>query len=127
MAYRAYNPNPLKRQVGDCTVRAISKAMDADWERTYIDLALQGLMQCDMPSANSVWGAYLRSKGMTRNVVANDCPDCYCVADFAHEHPRGIYVLALSGHVVCVIDGDWYDSWDCGGESPIYYWERSDT
>lgn len=127
MAYREFNPNPMAHKVGDCTIRAIAKALDSDWEHVYLDLAVQGLMQCDMPSANSVWGAYLRSKGMRRNVIANECPDCYCVRDFAREHPQGTYVLALSGHVVCVVDGDWYDSWDSGGETPLYFWERSDN
>lgn len=38
----------------------------------------------------------------------------------------GTYILALSGHVVTVVDGDWYDTWDSGGEIPIYYWVRED-
>lgn len=36
----------------------------------------------------------------------------------------GIYVLALQGHVVCVIDGVYYDSWDSGREVPLYYWQK---
>ena len=52
----------------------------------------------------------------------DECPDCYTVADFAAEHPSGTYILSLSGHVVCVMDGDYYDTWDSGGEIPLYYW-----
>ena len=33
--YRYYNINPKNKTVGDCTVRAISKAMGQDWETTY--------------------------------------------------------------------------------------------
>lgn len=83
-------------------------------------------MLCDMPSANHVWGAYLRRKGFTRHIIPDTCPDCYTVSDFAAEHPKGTYILALSGHVVCVCAGDWYDTWESGGEIPLYYWERSD-
>lgn len=122
--WKPYNPNPAGKNVGDCTVRAVSKALGQDWAQTYAALILQGYMMCDMPSANSVWGAYLRSQGFTRRIMPENCPDNYTVADFAREHPRGIYILALSGHVICVIDGDWYDTWDSGQEVPLYYWMR---
>lgn len=32
--------------------------------------------------------------------------------------------ILIDGHVVCVQDGYYYDSWDSGNEIPIYYWER---
>ena len=125
--YIKYNANPDGKNVGDCTVRAISTALDQSWEETYIGLALQGFLMGDLPSANSVWGAYLRSKGFVRRIVPDTCPDCYNVSDFAGEHPDGTYILALSGHVVCVRDGDWIDTWDSGGGVPLYYWcERKD-
>ena len=47
--YQYWNPNPAAAKVGDCTVRAISKAMGQTWEETYIQLALYGLMLSDMP------------------------------------------------------------------------------
>jgi len=125
MGYVHYNPNPAGKSVGDCVVRAISKALGLDWETVYTGVALQGFVMGDMPSANHVWGAYLHSKGFSRHILPDTCPDCFTVAEFAAEHPRGTYILALSGHVVCVQDGDWYDSWNSGGETPLYYWERS--
>lgn len=124
MGFSYFNPNPENRQVGDCTVRAISRATNQSWDETYIGLCLQGLMLGDMPSANSVWGAYLRQRGFGRNVVPNTCPDCYTVAEFARDHPRGVYILALSSHVVCVEDGTYYDTWDSGNEIPLFYWEK---
>ena len=69
-------------------------------------------------------GGYLRSRGFDRDMIPNSCPDCYTVADFAAEHPEGTYILALSGHVVCVQNGDWIDTWDSGGEIPLYYWHK---
>lgn len=123
--YKTFNPNPAGKSAGDCTVRAISAATGKDWYETYIGLSVEGLALCDMPSANTVWGAYLRKLGYRRQAIPNTCPDCYTVADFAEEHPRGVYLLALSGHAVCVIDGDWYDTWDSGAEVPLYYWERT--
>lgn len=122
-----YNPNPSQKRVGDCTIRALSKALEQTWEETYIGIVLQGFLMCDLPSANHVWGAYLHSKGFRRNVIPDTCPDCYTVFDFAADHPSGTYILALAGHVVCVCDGDYYDTWDSGNEVPIYYWERTDN
>lgn len=122
--WKKYNPNPAAARVGDCTVRAIAKATGCDWETAYIQLCVQGFMMADMPSANAVWGAYLKRMGFHRAALPNDCPDCYSVEDFARDHPRGIYVLGLSKHVVCVEDGDYYDAWDSGAEIPVYYWCR---
>ncbi len=124
MGYHSYNVNPSGKQVGDCTVRAISCALDQDWETTYIGIALEGLLLHDMPSANAVWGAYLRRNGFARRIIPDTCPDCYTVSDFAEDNPDGIYILALSGHVVCIRNGTIYDTWDSGGEIPIYYWVR---
>lgn len=122
--YSAYNPNPMGARVGDCTVRAISRATGEGWDTVYCGLCVEGLRLCDMPTANHVWGAYLRRHGFRRRALPDDCPDCYTVADFCREHPHGTYVLAISGHVVCVADGIYYDTWDSGSESPAYYWYK---
>lgn len=122
--YSAYNPNPMGARVGDCTVRAISRATGEGWDTVYCGLCVEGLRLCDMPTANHVWGAYLRRHGFRRRALPDDCPDCYTVADFCRDHPHGTYVLAISGHVVCVDDGSYYDTWDSGAESPAYYWYK---
>lgn len=119
-----YNPNPHGRRVGDCTVRAISKALGQSWEETYTGLSLQGFCLGDMPSANATWGAYLRGKGFSRKIIPDSCPDCYSVREFAEDHPRGTYILALASHVVCLIDGQVFDTWDSQDETPLYYLER---
>lgn len=124
--FRPYNPNPTGKNVGDCTVRALTKGLERSWEEIYTALALQGYLIGDLPSANAVWGAYLRQQGWARHIIPDTCPDCYTVADFAAEHPCGTYILALSGHVVCVSEGDLWDSWDSSGEVPLYYWERNE-
>ena len=113
-------------KVGDCVVRALSKALGQKWEETYIDLCVEGCLRCDMPSANAVWGAYLRRKGFEREIIPNTCPECYTVEDFCADHPNGTYILALDGHVVSVVDGQYYDTWQSGREVPIYYWHRKE-
>ncbi len=125
MSYAYYNPNPSGRSVGDCAVRAVSKALDQTWEETYVGLALTGFSCGDLPNADSVWGKYLRQHGFSRHWIPDICPDCYTVSDFAAEHPQGTFILSMPGrHVLCVQDGKWHDSWDSGREVPEYYWTK---
>jgi hypothetical protein len=124
--YVSYNANPDGIRVGDCVIRAISAATGKSWEETYVRICLQGLLMHDMPSADAVWGAYLRTQGFERCAVSSDCPECYTVEDFCREHPHGTYVLSISGHVVYVSDGQYFDSWDSGAEHPVYYWKRKE-
>ena len=123
--FKETNINPKGHYVGDCVVRAIATATDDKWEKAYVELAIQGFMMSDMPSSNHVWGSYLMSKGFERHIIPNTCPDCYTVKDFCEEHPEGTYILATGSHVVAVIDGDYYDTWDSGDEIPIYFWEEA--
>lgn len=122
--YVFFNPNPAGRTVGDCVIRAICKATGESWDKTFVGLAVTGLDLADMPSANAVWGAYLHRKGYIRRALLDKCPECYTVRDFAAEHPTGTYILALSGHVVAVKDGKYYDAWDSGAEMPLYVWTK---
>ena len=125
--YSYYNPNPIKnKRVGDCVVRAISKALNQPWEDTYIDLTIQGYLMGDLLSSNAVWGAYLKSKGFTREIVSNDCPECYTIEDFCNEYPKGTFIIGTGTHAVCVIDGTIYDTWQSGDETPIYYYRKGE-
>lgn len=124
--WKMHNPNPNGKFVGDCTVRAITKATDKPWDEIYLGICIQGFLMCDMPSNNSVWGAYLKAKGFKRKLLRDECPDCYTVEDFCRDHPKGTFVVAVHNHVLTVIDGDYHDSWDSGQENPIYYFERED-
>ena len=126
MAWKEWNPNPTSRRVGDCAVRAVARALGVDWETAYLKIAAAGYGMGDMPSSDSVWGAVLRQNGFYRKAVPNTCPMCYTVEMFAQEHPEGIYVLALGGHVVTVEDGEWYDTWNSGDEVPQFYWYREE-
>lgn len=124
--YQSYNANPQHNRVGDCVIRGISTLLNEEWDKIYIDLCIQGLMQSDIPSSNAVWGTYLRDKGYTREVIPTECIDCYNVRRFCKEHQNGKYLLAISGHVVAVENGKYLDTWDSGDEIPIYYWFKKE-
>lgn len=126
--YEYYNPNKRNRKVvGDCTVRAVSKALGISWETAYIDLVMQGYYLADMPSSNAVMSSYLHSKGFSKHIIPDLCPDCYSIEDFAKEHPKGTYILGTGTHVVCVKDGVIYDAWDSSDEVPIYFYKKEEN
>lgn len=126
MAFVFYNPNPNGRFVGDCAVRAITKLLDKSWDEVYVAISVSGYIKKDMPSGNSVWGAYLKKHGYVKRLLPDLCPECYSVREFCHDYPIGKYLLVLDGHVVTVVDGDYYDTWDSGNEIPDYYWTKGD-
>lgn len=107
-------------------MRAISKALDLDWETAYLMITRNGFNMGDMPSADSVWGSVLRQNGFYRKAIPNTCPDCYTAADFCADNPEGTYVLGFGGHVATVVDGDLYDSWNSSKEIPVYVWYRKE-
>ena len=118
------NPNPEKILVGDCVIRGVSILMNKSWDDVYDGIVAKGRALHDMPSSNAVWNAYLTDHGFIRHAIPNTCPECYRVADFCWDHPYGRYLLATGTHVVAVVNGDYYDTWDSGDEVPIYFYER---
>lgn len=114
MSYKYYNPNKNGRNTGDCVVRAISKVINQSWDDTYWDLCEEGYILGDWGDSNIVWDSYLRKCGFVRRIIPNTCPECYTVREFCYEHSYGVFVLATGSHVIAVMDGDYYDSWDSG-------------
>lgn len=124
MAFVRVNLNPHHRRVGDCVARAISEALNQDWDTTYVGLCVQGFEDKNFPDGNEVWGHYLIKKGFVRKRIPDSYPENYDVADFARDNPRGTYILAIDGHVVCIKDGNIFDSWYSGEEHPAYVWYK---
>ena len=105
-------------------IRAIGTVIDKEWDDTFLELMSKAFQMKEMPSQNNVWGAYLHDLGFKRYVIEDTCPDCYNVKDFANDHPKGRYVVGTGTHVIAVIDGNYYDTWDSGEEVPVYYWQK---
>ena len=125
MSYIHYNPNPRNKDRIDCVVRAVARVFDTDWDTAYMRLTIQGFADKSILVDDLVWGQYLRNNGFKVRPLPDTCPNCYTVKEFANDHPYGYYLLKCYGHVVAVVNGDYYDSTDTGDEVPIYYYERS--
>lgn len=120
------NPNPCRQEEPDCVVRAISIAMDQSWNKTHWDLCMMSHYKCTMPSVNWLWGLYLTKHGFERFMLPDECPECISVMEFARRYPMGTYVIGTGSHAVCVIDGNWYDAWDSGEETPTYFYRKKE-
>ena len=132
--YIYYNDNPGNFNVGDCVIRAISLALSYNWFMVHDELSFLSRKMLDMPSSNRVWKTYLKEKGYIEYEIENTCPRCLTVEQFAMSHPKGRYILSTcefskardnlivtGSHVLALIDGDWYDTWDSGGDVPLSY------
>lgn len=122
--YIFYEPNPCRSGAIDCSVRAISKALDITWEKAFVMLSVNGFLMGNVLCADEVWGSLLRQHGFKRHLVPDTCPDCYSVKDFCEEHPTGVHVVKSENHVACVVDGNLYDSWNSEDKTVILYWEK---
>lgn len=124
--FKYFNPNPSTNAAGDCVIRMLCCVTGKSWEECYKNLCDKGLYLYDIPSANRVWMSYLMEDlGFYRDTIYNVCPVCYTVKDFCKEFNQGLYILATGSHVLTVIDGDYYDSWDSGNESPILFFTKN--
>lgn len=120
------NPNPHKLITDDCVIRAISLAEGKPWEDVYIELMVEGYIEKELPNANGVWGQYLVDRGYTRHALPDTCPICYTLRQFCIDHPHGTYVVGTGTHAVCVIESDYFDTWDSGQTTPLYYFTMED-
>lgn len=121
------NPNPCRSEEPDCVVRAIAIATEQTWDKVHRDLCKLSHQFCTMPSVNWLWELYLNKEGFEKFLLPNSCPECISVAEFARRFPVGTYVIGTGTHAVCVMDGDWYDSWDSGEETPSYFFRKRGT
>ena len=124
MAYKEYNNNPYGKRTGDGLIRAISTALQEDWDTVYYELMLEGFGLKDVFTEAYVWGSYLYRNGFNRHIKDEKCPKYYTVRNFADDNPKGTYVVCTGEDVVTVIDGYYYDIYDCGDKAVVYYWKR---
>ena len=131
--YKYFQPNDkdLKDKYGDCTIRALSKALNISWLEAF-DLTIPICRREQLPNIfyapNKIRNEFLAELGFRYVGVSNKKGSKRpTVASFARTHKVGTYIVSLANHVVCVKDGIYYDTWDSGGKSLYGYWEKVDT
>lgn len=128
-AFFRFNPNPRTANPygkADCVVRAICAAYNWQWEQAYTALTVQGFADGDNFASDSVWGDYLEARGWTWFRIPGTCPRCYTLAQFAADHPDGVWIVGTGTHAVCVKGGVVWDSWDSRNVIPLFAWRAPD-
>lgn len=125
-----YNANVRGKNVGDCVKRAISLAFDLPYNE--VSKFLVESMRSKNASAWNyiyVYEPVIMGLGGDRFVsVPNNY--AWTLDKFADEHAEGTW-LVLTGpkadgyqnHIVCIIDGKIYDSWDSREQYVKGYWK----
>ena len=51
--WKLFNPNPRNQRVGDCPIRAITKALDSDWETVFAGVTV---CACALSDLQTMYG-----------------------------------------------------------------------
>ena len=121
-----YNPNPTKKEVGDCVVRALCKAEELDWDTVYKELCSIGFELKVMPNGKTAYEEYLKRHGFTRTPISNKKGSKRpTVNEMAKTSKDGkAYVCDVANHLVTVKNGAIWDLWDSGDKSLYAYWSK---
>ena len=116
------NINPNLEDIGDCVVRAIALANpNLDYEQVEEKLFYTAQL-LDCPERCVCCYSFLLDA-----VFGYQQVDCYglSVYEFCQEYPSGVFLVRMDGHLTCVIDGEIWDTWNCGDEIVTNAWSVS--
>ena len=125
--FHYYNANPKNRITTDCVVRAITTALQQDYNKIVMELAE---MQCKTGYDDGdvkLYDKYLQSKGWTKHKQPRK-PDGtkYTGKEFckrARRYER--YIANIGGHhVVAIVNGKVNDIWDSTEGCIGNYWTK---
>jgi hypothetical protein len=123
MKFTKLNLNPKGRKTGDCVVRAIAKGMDQSWEDTLCDLHKVALHHYTMPNDKFTYDKYLTANGWTKEKMPRFADNTrYTVKEFIAANPHGTFILSVANHLTVAINGELFDTWNCGSKSVGNYW-----
>ncbi len=109
------NPHPQGKLVNDCVKRAITIASGRNYRDIKIELnRFKQVTGAKVFNERNNWRKYIESIGWKPlTFVAVKGHPRIKVNDFCSIYREGTYLLQVSKHVVAVIDGQFYDTWDC--------------
>ena len=127
--YAYYQPNDkdIKDKMGDCQIRALSKALNLTWLQTFDlitpmcrEVQAPDIFCCDLKTTKELMSRIGFEYTGISNKNGSHRPT---VEEFTKAHPTGRYVCTIVHHVVAAVDGKYYDTWDCGRKSLYGFYE----
>ena len=117
--FKYWNENPNGEHIGDCVVRAITLASGLPYEEVKYKLWLNGeLHDCDCIS-KFCYSNFIENVLGYKQIPCDDLT----VGEFADEHPFGVYLIRINGHLTCIKNGQCYDIWNCLNELCDTVWK----
>lgn len=113
--WHEYNPNPKKKNIGDCSLRAYCAAFGWTWEEAFEKSSEIAKNEALMMDTHKTCEKVMASEGyvIDEEFKKSKRKDL-TVNEFALTHPYGTYFLNTHGHLLCVKNGEYWDSWDSG-------------
>lgn len=129
MSYKYYQPNKkdIKDEVGDCAIRAFTKALNKSWLEVFDELVPFAREHQCLLNQKPAYQDYLAKQNWiyTSNGKVSKTKT---VTKFCKEHQIGSYILYVRvgyrTHLVAVVDGIYYDTWDCGQYLVYGYYQK---
>lgn len=113
-----YNANANDADIGDCVRRSISYGLRKPYTDVRKELTRYAKKYGGAYNNTYVFNAYLRDNGVNED---DSYPNTLTVDEFCSTYPQGTYICLCgkpsgSGttHMVCIVDGDYIDSWNSG-------------
>lgn len=118
--YQYFNVQPLGIEEEDCVCRAITLALNEEYYQIQNKLYLiADLLECEMLCV-CCYQHLLDDVYKLERV--NGYKGC-CVKHFVEDHPHGVYIIRIEGHLTCCVEGCIYDIWDCTEKIIDIIWE----
>lgn len=127
--YVYYQPNELDKHdiYGDCTIRVLSKVFNCFWKEAFkrqipycLKYQVTSAFDCPAKQAKII----LKELGFEyHSIKVPKGSKRPTVESFAREHTAGRYIVNVARHVVAVVDGKYYDTWDSGDKCLYGFYE----
>ncbi len=123
--YKYYNPHPNGKRVGDCVKRAFTLATGWDYRDVSITLnRIKRELNQTKYNDNKVWREFVkRQKWGKISFPAIKGQRRMDGFQFTNQFKEGTYVLRMAKHLVTVVDGVLYDSWDSRAKCVYVAWK----
>ena len=117
--FRYLNLNPLSLTESDCVTRAISLASGYSYAEIqdklyYISRLLDCEKLCVCCYQHLLDDVFKYNKVYCKGLTARE---------FAMQHPFGVYLLRMNGHLSTLVNGEIWDTWDCSDHILTDVWE----
>lgn len=125
--FKYFQPNAKDKndRECDCVIRALCKGLDKEWVDIFDELyAICRKFQL-MMDGKKCYEKYLKLYGFEYQSLSIARGDSRpTVNKFCETHRKGTYILRVAHHLVTVVDGKFYDTWDSGDKCLYGFWKK---